>query len=79
MRSSSSAAASYGEARSASSAREFEHKLHDCAKELRESLIWLNRIAHVTKQPLSSLRDECDQLIAILTASTRTASGRKGR
>jgi len=71
-RSSSSSGAAYAEARSATSTREFEHKLHDTAKELRESLTWLNRIAHVTKQPLLELRDECDQLIAIVISSICT-------
>jgi len=71
-RCSSSAGAAYAEARSATSTREFEHKLHDCAKELRESATWLNRITYVTKQPLLELRDECDQLIAILTSSICT-------
>jgi four helix bundle protein len=59
-RCSSSAGAAYSEARSATSRKEFEHKLHDCAKELRESLTWLNRIAHVTQDPLRELRDECE-------------------
>ena len=72
VRCSSSAGASYSEARSATTPREFEHKLHECAKELRESLSWLNYIAHATKQSLSELRDECDQLVAIMVASVQT-------
>jgi four helix bundle protein len=63
MRSSSSASASYSEARSATTRREFSCKLHACVKELRESLTWLNQIAYVRKQPLTELRGECDQLV----------------
>jgi len=72
VRCSSSAGASYSEARSATTPREFEHKLHECAKELRESMSWLNQVAHATRQPLVDLRDECDELVAILISSIQT-------
>lgn len=75
IRSSSSAALTYGEACSAESARDFVHKLSVGLKELRETrmnlrLILLNR--HVTGLIIESLLDENDQLVRIFGKSINT-------
>lgn len=46
-------------------------KVEDCLKELDETAYWLELLVEagvVSESKLSSLRDECDQLLAILTA-----------
>lgn len=80
VRSGTSPAPNYGEARAAESRRDFIHKMKIALKELRESLIWLEIIA---RRRLGDCRDvpatlaECNELIAIFVSSTKTAdSGR---
>lgn len=80
VRSGTSPAPNYGEARAAESRRDFIHKMKIALKELRESLIWLEIIA---RKRLGDCRDvpatlaECNELIAIFVSSTKTAdSGR---
>ena len=82
LRSGTSPAPNYGEAQSAESAADFIHKLKIALKELRETLIWLKIIsrANMIKSAslLAPLRQEADELIAILFASVKTAGKGKG-
>lgn len=73
----SAAGANYEEARAPESRADFIHKVGIALKEMREARYWLNfiagsRMAAVDEQ----LLDEARQLVAILTASKRTASSR---
>ena len=81
LRSGTSPAPNYGEAQSAESAADFVHKLKIALKELRETLIWIKIIsrANLIKSAalLAPLRQENDELIAILFASVKTAGKRK--
>ena len=81
LRSGTSPAPNYGEAQSAESAADFVHKLKIALKELRETLIWLKIIAQAnmikSTALLAPLRQENDELIAILFASVKTAGKRK--
>lgn len=79
VRSGTSPAPNYGEARSAESTRDFVHKMKISLKELRETHIWLRIIERKKLGNLKSLPGvigECDELIAIFVSSTRTADGR---
>ena len=78
IRSGTSPALNYGEARSAESRRDFIHKMKISLKELRETLIWLKIISRkqlVSEQMACTTIAECDELIAIFVSSTRTADG----
>jgi four helix bundle protein len=76
LRSGTSPAPNYGEARSAESKRDFVHKLKIVLKELNESRIWLKIIVRselLTAERLDSLLDENDQFCRIISASIQTA------
>jgi four helix bundle protein len=76
LRSGTSPAAQYAEARAAESAKDFQHKLKLCFKELNESRVWLKIIiqSHLAKpEKLSSLFQECDELCRIISASINTS------
>ncbi len=76
LRSGTSAAPNYGEARGAESSKDFVHKLKVGLKELNESRIWLKIIIRTEMLPekrLDNLLDECDQLCRIISASIHTA------
>ena len=80
-RSSTSTFANYGEVQSAESRRDFIHKLGICLKELRETRTWLKFIRKMALSPPESVEPvlrECDELLAILPTSIRTAR-RNGR
>src|SRR6267143_2934076 len=75
-RSSTSTFANYGEVQSAESRRDFIHKLGICLKELRETRTWLKYIGKMELASLESLHPvlrECDELLAILASSVKTA------
>ncbi len=79
LRSDTSPAANYSEARSAESSRDFVHKLKIALKELNETRVWLKIIYKSEMQPVSMLRnilDESDELCRILNASIMTAKKR---
>ena len=80
MRSGTSPAPNYGEARSAESTRDFVHKMKISLKELRETHIWL-RIIDRRKlgdsRMLPAVIGECNELIAIFVSSMRTADRRQ--
>ena len=76
LRSGTSAAPNYGEARSAESRADFIHKLRIAVKELNETSIWLQIIARgelLKLRLLTGLSAECEELKRILGASLRTA------
>ena len=76
LRSGTSPAAHYAEARGAESSKDFQHKLKICFKELNESRVWLKIIIKskmVKQEKLSSLFQECDELCRIINASIKTS------
>jgi four helix bundle protein len=79
IRSGTSPAPNYGEARRAESTRDFVHKIKISLKELRETHIWLRIIGRKklgNLQSLPAVIGERDELIAIFASSARTADGR---
>lgn len=80
IRSATSSALNYGEARAAESSRDFIHKMKICTKELRECLVNLkiqmgaNLINDQTN--LDKLLVENDELISIFVVSIKTASAK---
>ena len=78
IRSGTSPAPNYGEARSAESRKDFIHKMKISLKELRETMIWLKIISRkpmIVGEVVDAAISECDELIAIFVSSTRTADG----
>ena len=76
LRSGTSPAPNYGEARAAESDKDFIHKLKIVLKELNESRVWLKiliRTNILSARLLADLLDECDQLCRIISASIQTA------
>jgi four helix bundle protein len=76
IRSGTSPAPNYGEARSAGSRKDFSHKMKISLKELRESLIWLKVIGRkqlTGERVVSAAIKECDALTGMFVSSTRTA------
>ena len=79
LRSGTSAAPNYAEARGAESRADFIHKLKIASKELNETSVWLKMICRadlLKKELLSAVIDENEQLCRILNASIATT--RKG-
>ena len=69
----------YAEAQSAESRQDFIHKMRICLKELRETYVWLRmleRFEALPSAPFEWVTRECNELIAIFTASVMTASKR---
>ncbi len=80
VRSGTSPAPNYAEARGAESRKDFVHKLKICLKELNETRIWLRIITDSKLLPaerLTDLQNECDELCRIIAASVKTASQRQ--
>ncbi|MBI3195100.1 MAG: four helix bundle protein [Ignavibacteriae bacterium] len=78
LRSGTSPAPNYGEARGAESKRDFFHKLGVVLKELNESVIWLEvtkRSSLLSAQIILPILDECGQLSKIISSSISTARG----
>ena len=79
LRSGTSPAPNYAEARGAESTADFAHKLRIALKELNESSVWLRIICHaelLETALLADLIDENDQLCRIVNASVKTASSK---
>ncbi len=76
-RSTKAPGAHYEEARGAESRNDFVHKVKLANKELRETRYWLRIANHRQLLPandLDTMTREATELIAILTASAKTAS-----
>lgn len=79
LRSGTSPAPNYAEARGAESRKDFIHKLKICLKELNETRVWLRIIVGgnlIAAPRLANLQQECDELCRILAASIKTAARR---
>jgi len=80
LRSATGGGANYEEARAAESREDFVHKIGVAAKEVRETVLWLELIQKSgwTTADLGAAIREAGELAAILGASARTAraSGR---
>ena len=82
LRSGTSPAPNYGEARSAESRADFIHKLRIAVKELNETDIWLLIILEARMAPTMQIEDlvkESRDLACILCASIRTAQAKASR
>lgn len=80
LRSGTSPAPNYGEARGAESHADFVHKLGVVLKELNETCIWLRVIERgelVKPELLIDIIDENNQLCRIFTSSLKTARAGK--
>jgi four helix bundle protein len=77
LRSGTSPAPNYAEARGAESHADFVHKLKISLKELNETCVWLRMIRRaelMQTDMMSELIDENEQLCRILNASCKTAT-----
>ena len=78
LRSGTSPAPNYGEARGAESHADFVHKIRIALKELNETLIWLRVIERsqmLKAELLTEIIGENVELCKIFTSSLKTASG----
>jgi four helix bundle protein len=76
LKAGTSVGANYREALRASSRRHFISNLEICLREGDEAIYWLELLADseiVSASRLNDLIDECNQLVAILTATVRSA------
>ena len=76
MRSGTSPAPNYAEARAAESAADFTHKIAVALKELNEAQVWIKMIdrSELLSHSLTTpVLDEAEQLARIMAASLRTA------
>jgi four helix bundle protein len=76
LRAATSIGANYEESQAASSRRDFLARQEVALRECRETLYWLRLLTACSlgpKTPLERLGTEATELVAILTASTRTA------
>jgi len=79
LRSGTSPAPNYAEARGAESDKDFVHKLKVVLKELNETLVWLSIIQEgklLEQDSLDAVREECTVLCRITVASIRTVKNR---
>jgi len=79
VRSGTSPAPNYGEARGAESRKDFIHKLGVVLKELNETIVWLNIISGsglLNTEELHRCSGECDELARIIAQSLKTAKSR---
>ncbi len=82
LRSATSAAPNYAEARGAESSRDFVHKLGLALKELNEAEVWLDIVIRrqLAEPDLTTpLRRECSELCRILASSIRTVGEKLSR
>jgi len=81
LRSGTSPALNYGEAKGAESKNDFLHKMMVCLKELRESYNCMRILCRAkiykNEQQLKELINECNELISIFVKSINTASKSK--
>jgi len=78
LRSGTSPALNYGEAKGAESRKDFLHKMKICLKELRESYnclrIMYKALLFKSEDEVKELISECNELISIFVKSISTAS-----
>ena len=82
LRSGTSPAPNYGEARSAESDADFVHKLSIVLKELNETRIWLKVMVRgglMAAARIAGLQDENGQLAKIISTSIKTVRKRRER
>jgi four helix bundle protein len=81
VRSATGGGANYEEARAAESREDFIHKVGVAAKEVRETVYWLQFIqrSEWVRRDLHAAVREAGELAAILGASVRTARARSGQ
>lgn len=82
LRSGTSPAPNYGEARGAESHADFVHKLRIVLKELNETAIWLRIISRslmLKPDLLREIDNENIELCRIITASLKTARIKNGK
>lgn len=80
LRSGTSIGANYREARRASTQRQFASTLQIALREAEETIYWLELIVQsglMKAERLQPLVCECDELIAILVTSVRTAKRKR--
>jgi four helix bundle protein len=80
LRSGTSPAPNYGEARGAESKADFVHKLGVVLKELNETLIWLriiNKCKLIKEEILNDIIDENNQLSKIIVSSIQTVRSKR--
>ena len=80
LRSGTSPAPNYAEARGAESSKDFVHKLKIALKELNESNVWLEIIKRskmISEFHVKKTFDECDELQKIIATSIRTTEKRE--
>ena len=72
--------ANYREANRAASRVDFIHRINIVEKEANETLYWLELLSEsgiVDKQRLGPLMAECNELVAIFTASGKTSKAKR--
>ncbi len=81
VRSATSPAANYAEARGAESTRDFVHKMQICLKELRETSVWLRFVHRLCGSTVDTdrLTRECSELIAVFVSGINTAKAKSRR
>jgi four helix bundle protein len=82
LRSGTSPAPNYAEARGAESSRDFVHKLGIVLKELNEAEVWIDILVRrnmAADQPILRIQEECKTLCRIIAASVRTVNRNIGR
>ncbi len=80
LRSGTSPAPNYGEARGAESKKDFLHKLRIASKELNETCVWLSILEKsqlLSKEDIKPIADECEELSKIIGASIHTVKKNK--
>ena len=77
VRSGTSPALHYGEAKAASSRKDFIHKMRVCLKELRETLNCITIMNNINLLKDESLLTEADELVAIFVSSVKTAERKR--
>ncbi len=80
LRSGTSPAPNYAEARSSESSKDFIHKLKISLKELNETVVWLQIIIRskmLSLEDCIELQKECGELCRIISASVKTSQRRR--
>jgi four helix bundle protein len=80
LRSGTSSAPNYAEARGAESKKDFLHKLRIASKELNETVVWLSILEKsqlLSTDDIKPASDECEELSRIIGASIHTVKKNK--